>query len=156
MSTAVERVTWDQYAMLLAFTATLRSEDPYTKVGACALDYSNNVLGVAYNGLKSGFKPDKEFWADRDKRRPYMVHAEANLLSLFKKDECKTIALTHSPCTACASLIIAHNIPRVIYCNEYKNDTKGIDTLKFYGVEIYNIDIKQIYSIIQNSFNIWK
>jgi dCMP deaminase len=66
-------------------TASLRSEDPFRKVGACALSKDNRVLGVSYNGLKSGFNVDSSFWNDRDSRRPYMIHAEANLFSLFSE-----------------------------------------------------------------------
>ena len=82
----MSRINWDQYALELAKTASLRSEDVYRKVGACALSYDNRVLGVAYNGLKSGKNVDSFFWENRDERRPFMIHAEANLLSLFPRD----------------------------------------------------------------------
>ena len=144
------RITWDEYALSLAHVAKLRSEDPFRQVGACALDYSNRVLGVAYNGLKSGTNANKDFWLDRDKRRPYMIHAEANLLSLFKKGECNTIALTCSPCSACATLIAAHDIKRVIYSNFYENDSKGLDILYFYGIEPVYIDFTLVKDIIRN------
>ena len=36
--------------MTLAHAAALRSEDPYRKVGAAALDADNRVIGTAYNG----------------------------------------------------------------------------------------------------------
>ena len=57
---SIERIDWSRYALVQAFTATLRSEDPYTKVGACALDHSNRVLGLAYNGTKTNFKLSEE------------------------------------------------------------------------------------------------
>ena len=50
------RIDWDKHALLLAWAATRRSEDPYMKVGACALGHNNEVLGVAYNGLAAGKK----------------------------------------------------------------------------------------------------
>lgn len=154
MSTAVERISWSKYALSLACTASLRSEDPYRKVGACALDHSNRVLGVAYNGLKSGFTATADFWLDRDKRRPYMIHAEANLLSLFRRDECNIIAITHSPCASCAGLIVSHNIKRVVFCNTYEQDTTGIEILKHYNIDINFIDISEISNIIRNN-QIW-
>jgi dCMP deaminase len=144
------RVNWDEYALSLAHVAKLRSEDPYRKVGACALDHENRVLGVAYNGLKSGINVPPEFWSDRDWRRPYMIHAEANLLSLFKKGECKTIALTCSPCSACATLIAAHDIKKVVYCDEYEKDTTGLDIIRFNKITNIRIDYSNIKSIIQN------
>lgn len=144
------RINWDEYALSLAHVAKLRSEDPFRQVGACALDYDNRVLGVAYNGLKSGVNVDKDFWSCRSKRRPYMIHAEANLLSLFKKSECKTIALTCSPCSSCATLIAAHNIKRVLYCDTYDNDMSGIDILNFYNIKNIKIETSKIKAIIQN------
>ena len=35
------RVSWEQYALNIAHTASQRSEDPYIKVGACALNQEN-------------------------------------------------------------------------------------------------------------------
>ena len=145
------RINWDEYALSLASIAKLRSEDPYRQVGACALDHENRVLGVAYNGLKSGTEITPEFWQDRNRRRPYMIHAEANLLSLFKKGECKTIALTCSPCSACATLIAAHDIKRVIYCDKYEMDTTGLDIIRFYKIEDIKIDSAKIKAIIHST-----
>ena len=45
------RIALPEYAMALAHVASLRSEDPYRKVGAVAIDFSNRVIGTAYNGL---------------------------------------------------------------------------------------------------------
>ena len=41
--------------MTLAHAAALRSEDPYRKVGASALDAVNCLIGTVYNGLYPGF-----------------------------------------------------------------------------------------------------
>lgn len=136
----MNRISWDEYAIKLATVASMRSEDPYRKVGACALDYNNRVLGVAYNGLKSGINVPESFWKDRDKRRPFMIHAEANILSLFKKGECKTLAVTCMPCSSCAQLIVANDIKRVIYEDVYNHDEAGIDILKFYNIEIIKLN----------------
>ena len=56
------RRSWPEHAMALAIEASKRSEDPYNKVGACALGYDKRVLGVAYNGLASGKNVKKRFW----------------------------------------------------------------------------------------------
>ena len=48
--------TWGEYALQIAAVASLRSEDPHRKVGACALNHQNMVVGVGYNGLASGKK----------------------------------------------------------------------------------------------------
>lgn len=129
------RVSWQEYALHLAECASLRSEDPFQKVGACALSKDNRVLGVAYNGLQSGKKVNEDFWKDRDYRRPYMLHAETNLLSLFKRNECRILACTLLPCDNCARMIAAWNIPEVIYREEYKFADKTKDIFKFYNIK---------------------
>jgi dCMP deaminase len=129
------RIDWDKHALLLAWAATRRSEDPYMKVGACAFGYNNEVLGVAYNGLAAGKKIDSSFWEDRNKRRPYMIHAEANLLSRISFGQAKTMAITLQPCTCCAQAIAGHNIKKVIYTLKYEFDKGGLDVLDFYGIE---------------------
>jgi dCMP deaminase len=146
------KIDWDEYAISLAVVASLRSEDPYRKVGACALSHDNRVLGMAYNGLAQGFNVSPEFWKCRDGRRKYMIHAESNLLSLIKKGECKTIALTCSPCSACASLIVAHNVKNVIYKDIYEKDTNGLEILSFYKINHYQIDNVKIKNIIKQIY----
>jgi len=140
-----KRCSWEEYALSLAYCASIRSEDPFRKVGACALAYNNRVLGVSYNGLKPKTNVKKEFWLDREKRRPFMIHAEANLLSLFRRDECKIIAVTLKPCEACARLICTWNIPTVVYGEEYNHsladETDNI--FKFYNVKLKQIRLKQ-------------
>lgn len=139
-----KRCSWEEYALHLAYCASIRSEDPFKQVGACGLSYNNRVLGVSYNGLKSNTNAKKSFWKNREKRRPYMIHAEANLLSLFKRDECKIIAVTLKPCEACARLICAWNIPFVVYSEDYNNDA-ALETdniFKFYKVKVKQISLK--------------
>ncbi len=130
-----DRVSWDLYALHLASCAALRSEDRYHKVGACALSYDNRVLGVSYNGLQSGKKVTSKFWGNRDARRPFMIHAETNLLSLFKRNECKILACTLLPCENCARMIAAWNIPHVVYQEEYDHAGLTKEIFKFYNIK---------------------
>ena len=129
-----ERLSWENYALRIAEVASLRSEDPYKKVGACALDFHNRVIGVAYNGLAPGVDVTGSFWTDRDKRRPYMIHAETNLLSLFKRGECNLLACTLLPCSCCASMISAYGIKKVVYKELYNRDTMAINIFEFNGI----------------------
>ncbi len=128
------RISWEEHAMNLAVGASLRSEDPYQKVGACILDHDNDVLAVAYNGLVSGLNVPKEFWKDRDKRRPYMIHAEANALARIRRGEGSLIACTLLPCSSCAMNIVAHGIKKVLYKEVYHRDTSSLDIFKFYEI----------------------
>jgi dCMP deaminase len=134
-----KRIDWDSYALKLAEVAALRSEDPFVQVGACALDVDNRVLGVAYNGLAPGKIVTDVFWSDRDGRRPYILHAEVNLLAMFKLNEAHTIACTLMPCSSCATHIVAHGVKRVIYRDVYSKDQKALDIFKFYDIEVKRI-----------------
>jgi len=134
-----KRISWEEYALNLAKCAMIRSEDIYTKVGACALSYDFRVLGVAYNGLQQGKNVKKNFWEDRNERRHFMIHAETNLLSLFKRNECKILASTLLPCESCARMIAAWNIPIVVYSDEYSHATKSKDIFKFYNIKLLKI-----------------
>lgn len=136
-----ERISWDDYAMHLAKAASLRSEDPYIKVGACALSHTNRVLGVSYNGLREKFVADKDFWSDRDKRRPFVLHAETNLLSLVRPGDCRLIAVTLLPCESCARQIIAWNISYVLYLKEYDQQC-ALNTIDIFN--FYNVNVKKI------------
>ena len=133
------RPSWEEYALRLAETASLRSEDPYVQVGACALDKDNRVLGVAYNGLAPGTTMSDYFWADRDGRRPFILHAETNLLSLFKRGEGYLLACTLLPCSCCARQIVAHGIKKIVYRDLYTKDMSALDIFKFYNIECKKI-----------------
>ena len=130
--------------MALAHVASLRSEDPFRKVGAAALDYDNRVIGTAYNGLAPGYDAPDGFWADRDKRQKYMLHAEVNLCSLFKRGEARVIATTTMPCTACMQTLCAYGVEEIYYAEAYKaSDAQEIaDT---YGVKLQQVkDFPQV------------
>ena len=62
----MERLDWQEYALELARVASLRSEDPFMKVGACVLRHDNSVAGLGYNGAPPGIEIN---WENRDERR---------------------------------------------------------------------------------------
>lgn len=134
-----KRRSWPEHAMALAIEASKRSEDPYRKVGACALGLDNRVLGVSYNGLVSNKTVNKKFWQNRDVRRPYVIHAEQNLLSLFGRNQANLIAVTLFPCEYCAKLIATWGIPKVYYIDEYERMNESKNILKFYNIKYYKL-----------------
>ena len=129
------RLTIPQYAMALAHVASLRSEDPFRKVGAVALDHDNRVIGTAYNGLAPGYNADAGFWEDRDRRRKYMIHAEVNLCSLFTRGNVKLIACTTKPCTSCMQMLCTYGVHEIYYRDDYlESEADAISSL--YGVKL--------------------
>lgn len=130
--------------MALAHVAALRSEDPYRKVGAVAIDWENRVIGTAYNGLFPGFEAPPGFWDLRDERRKFMLHAEINLCSLFTRGRARLVACTTLPCTSCLQALCAHGVKEIYFAEDYPgSDAKVIAEL--YGIQLLQVtDFPQI------------
>jgi dCMP deaminase len=133
-----DRLSIPQYAMALAHVASLRSEDPYRKVGAAALDHDNRVIATAYNGLAPGFDAPPGFWQDRDMRKPFMLHAEVNLCSLFRRGEAKIVATTTMPCTSCMQMLCAYGVKEIYYDENYP-DSHAPQLAQTYGLTLVQI-----------------
>lgn len=121
--------------MALAHVASLRSEDPFRKVGAVAIDPANRVIGTAYNGLAPGFDAPDGFWDDRDSRQKFMLHAEVNLCSLFTRGAARLVACTTKPCTSCMQMLCAYGVEEVYYRDDYEISDAD-DIAKIYGVKL--------------------
>lgn len=134
----MSRLPIPQYIMTLAHVAALRSEDPYRKVGAAALDKDNRVIGTAYNGLFPGFTAPEGFWASREERQKFMMHAEINLCSLFKRGEAKAVACTTMPCTSCMQALCAHGVKTIYYAEDYAS-SQAPEIAAMYGVELIKV-----------------
>lgn len=132
------RISIEEYALKLAETAALRSEDPYQKVGAVALDHHNRVVACAYNGLLPKFDLGMIASFDRNQRLKYMVHAEQNLCSLFKRGEVKLVATTLMPCASCLLLLAAHGVEEIIYRDVYLRDQESTEVV----AELYRINLR--------------
>lgn len=138
LSRAVSRLSIPQYAMALAHVASLRSEDPYRKVGAAALDFDNRVIATAYNGLAPGVDAPEGFWDDRAGRQKFMLHAEVNLCSLFRRGEVKLVASTTMPCTACMQTLCAYGIREIYYRDVYK-ESDAPEIAALYGIKLEQV-----------------
>ena len=134
-----DRISIPEYAMALAQVAALRSEDPYRKVGAAALDADNRVIGTAYNGLAPGFDPPPGFWNDRNGRQKFMLHAEINLCSLFRRGEARIVATTTMPCTACMQTLCSYGIEEIYY-NEIYRESDAPEIADLYGIKLEQVD----------------
>ena len=133
------RLQIPEYAMALAHVASLRSEDPFRKVGAAALDWDNRVIGTAYNGLAPGYDAPEGFWDDRDRRQRYMLHAEINLCSLFRRGEAKLVASTTMPCTSCMQTMAAYGI-REIYYRDIYHESHAPEIADLYGIRLERVE----------------
>ena len=127
------RPTWDEYGMMLAYAASLRSQDPYKQVGAAALRSDNSVVGTGYNGAPPGIEID---WSDRDLRRKFVCHAEINCLRYTRPSEVSVIYSTLSPCSDCMKTIGAFGIKRVVYAELYDKDNNSFELARAFGIEL--------------------
>jgi dCMP deaminase len=101
--------------MRLATTAAERSEDPYHKVGCCLLRADHTIAALGFNGAPSGVDID---WSDRDARRVWVIHAEANALRYVTPGEVTLMASTMMPCTQCVLLAASYGIKVITYRDE--------------------------------------
>lgn len=135
------RFDWPETAMLLAHSfADSRSQDIHTQVGACIINEDSSVL-LGYNGAPPGIELD---WSDREGRRPYVLHAESNVLDLAKPGSVKLMAVTHLPCSECLKRIAKYRIKTVYYVHrKYKSAdaTKSLKMAKFLGINLIQIDL---------------
>lgn len=134
------------------------------KVGSCILTKSRGLY-VGYNGTLPGMSnicEEKVYsegagaWLDvetfhetypyQDENGHYklktldgVVHSEINSLCKMLKEgvsaEGATIFVTLSPCATCGSIIASSGIKKVVYYEEYR-DTKGVEMLREFGVEV--------------------
>ena len=143
------RLSWHEYGCLIAASASSRSEDPHTKVGACILNREGRIISTGYNGLKSGISLPS--WMkeenNRQKKRELMLHAESNALSLINKGQGETMCLTISPCFACAKDIVAHEIKKVFYIKQYEQCDKFKELFDYYGIYYKQINTDSIQKI---------
>lgn len=142
------RLSIEKYAMALAYVASLRSEDPKRKVGAVALNSENRIIATGYNGLVAKASHDKSWWANDEIRRKYVIHAEANLCSLFVRGDAELVAVTTAPCGPCALHLAAHGVKHVLYAENYPSDPSGLEILTSCGITTTEVQLpKSVFNL---------
>jgi deoxycytidylate deaminase len=110
------RLTKRSWSINLALTAATRSEEHH-KVGAVVCQADGVVVGLGYNGPPPGVDLEA---TDRDQRRPYVIHAEANALRLTTPQIASGgwLATSHHPCVECVKLAAAYGIGEINWKHE--------------------------------------
>lgn len=130
------RLSWEEYALEIARVVSLRSEDPYVRVGCCLLRHDNSVLAVGYNGAPPGVEID---WSDRDMRRMKVSHAENSALRWAKPGEVWLAATTISPCPTCLVQLASYGVKRVVYGAEYDSIAQTKSLADEFGIELIQL-----------------
>lgn len=165
-------LTWSEFSMGIALTASLRSKDPSTQVGAYIVSQDNKPLSIGYNGLTKGMDDNTFNWDSIGEvtgdiyttKNFWVAHAEANAILNYKGNlEGSTIYVTLFPCNECAKLIIQAGIKKVVYLRDYnKSDLVRITKEMFDAANVeyekYNLEhdftkqeVKQLSNEIQNN-----
>lgn len=107
------------------------------KVGSIIVKNSV-IISDGYNGTPHGFENDCEDLEGNTKW--YTLHSEANAITKLVRTggmsaEGATLYITLSPCKECSKLILQSGIKKVIYKEQYR-DNSGIDFLSKSGIDI--------------------
>lgn len=102
------------------------------------------IISDGYNGTPTGFENCCE---DEDgNTKWHVLHAEANaILKVASSTQAcngATLYITMSPCKDCSKLIHQAGIKRVVYANDYK-DNSGLVFLKKANIEILFLPINE-------------
>jgi len=114
-----------------------KSPDPYMKVCCIGLDAAGTMLGYGVN--HAGKVIMKDFWKDREARRPFVIHAELDMLANCRNLPVRTIVITLLPCVNCMNALAAFGIKVVYYMDWYTKDIEAFNVAKHHGIECKRI-----------------
>ncbi len=155
-----DRPTWDEYFMLQAELAKLRSNCIAQKVGA-VIARDNRQLATGYNGTPPGMTNCHEGGCDRCQRRVrgeirsgeqlercLCTHAEANaimhcaILGIETGTEGAVLYTTLVPCLECTKMAVTIGIRRFVYLADYPEKDRGL--AKQAGVELCPMEEERV------------
>ncbi len=110
-----DRINWDDYFMVQALWAKVRSPDPSTQCGCVLIDKHGRVIGQGYNGHPRGVD-SRKMPQDRPAKYEPIIHSEENaILNSIGDLYGATAYITGPPCIHCWAHIIQKRIKRVVY-----------------------------------------
>lgn len=131
----MQRPSWDEYFLILAFNVSLRSEDPDIKHGAIIVNQYNHIIGTGYNGPIKGSDNSVIPFSVRDEKRKWMIHAEENAMlnvtqsSSERGDKCR-IYITGQPCNNCLQRMVNFGIKKIVMLDRMGSITENDETAK--------------------------
>lgn len=135
-----KQVRYDKAYLRMALEWGKLSHCNRRQVGAIIVK-DGTIIADGYNGTPTGFPNMCE--DESNTTHWYVLHAEANaILKVSKSNNSSvgaTLYITMSPCKECSKLILQAGIKRVVYLQEYK-DNSGLDFLREAGLELAQIE----------------
>ena len=80
-----------------------------------------------------------EDWSDRDGRRRFVVHAEANALRYVQPGDAWLLASTLLPCNDCLRLIASYRIRTIVYGDTYALDNSTHELASAFDIELIHM-----------------
>ena len=131
-----ERLSWDQYFLMITRQVAERSTCLRAKVGAL-IARDKNILATGYNGSPSGLPhcldvgclvySSRTPSGELEENCFRTIHAEINAIAQAAKNGASIqgadIYITHTPCIHCFKVLINTGIRRVLYEKPYKLET---------------------------------
>ena len=115
---------FDSMFMEVAHVVSKRSYDPDHKVGA-VITKDDRIISMGWNGTPAGM--DNACKHPTGATRKEVVHAETNAIAYLSRSgsssEGATIYCTLAPCIECAKLILQSGITRVVFDENYKDES---------------------------------
>lgn len=108
------------------------------KVG-CVIVKDNRIVSIGYNGTPPGH--DNCCEDANGITKPEVIHAEANAINKLKDDfpdllEGSTCFVTTVPCPPCAQLIINAKVADVVYVENRRTKSDGVNQLLENGITV--------------------
>lgn len=120
--------------MKLAKCLAEESPDPYKKVCCIALDERDNFLYHGVNGIRD-MEVSNNFWADRKKRRKFIIHAEIAMVKFIGNTQIQSVVTTLFPCVHCMTVLAAYHVRQLFFDEMYDKDKPAIAVAAFYNIE---------------------
>lgn len=109
------RIDWDDYFMIQAFWAKVRSPDVSTQCGCVIVNSRGRIIGQGYNGYPRKVD-DGKMPQTRPEKYPPILHSEENAILNSTGDlKDATLYVSGPPCIHCWAHIIQTGIKRVVY-----------------------------------------
>jgi len=125
----------DEYFLLIADMAALRSTCIRRRAGCVLVDSKNHIVATGYNGGPSGFphcldKPCEGAFSESgtDLDRCLAIHCEINAFLQLRSDDDLIMYITVTPCMSiCARVVCNSNVKRIVAREWYPQE--GVEAL---------------------------
>ena len=157
-----ERVPYHEWQLNKARNQASRSRDPSTKCGAVIIRPDKTLAGEGYNGFPRRMEDRAEWWNNRDKKYPRVIHAEMNALHhTYERLDGYHLYCTGPSCSKCAPHVAARGLTAVFwpkqeeqgdFRNRWSEDlTLSLQIFAECGVEVFEVEGVKLWPIVQLS-----